>query len=156
MLIDIEPKDTSDDPLLAMIAGTYGRSARPERLAQGVYTVGHWNFDECFPQGVYFNEYPDIRTDNDRLCPYGVCDSLEQFLATDLGALIQASERRFVVSLVKLRRDEQPPDGGWRWHKWGPYIGLQEPQCEYLHDEPMIEEVWTYHVYEVISESEEP
>jgi hypothetical protein len=39
--------------------------------------------------------------------------------------------------------------GGWRWHKWGPYIGTQEPKCEYIHDEPEIEEVFTYHVYEL-------
>ena len=33
---------------------------------------------------------------------------------------------------------------GWRWHKWGPYIGTQDPQCEYLADEPEIKEVFVY------------
>mgnify|MGYP000101825354 CR=1 FL=1 len=52
------------------------------------------------------------------------------------------------VSFVRIRRDEQSSSGGWRWHKWGKYIGKQKPQCEYIYDEPEIEEVYTFSVYQ--------
>jgi hypothetical protein len=42
----------------------------------------------------------------------------------------------------------QSHEGGWRWHKWGEYIGKYEPQYEYLYDEPEIEKVYVYHIYE--------
>lgn len=34
--------------------------------------------------------------------------------------------------------------GGWRWHKWGEYIGLHEPQHEYLSYEKGIDYVLSY------------
>lgn len=48
--------------------------------------------------------------------------------------------------LTRLLKSEESSDGGWRWHKWGEYIGTHKPQCEYLHDEPEIEEVWVFDV----------
>jgi len=48
-----------------------------------------------------------------------------------------------------IRKDLEPTDGGWRWHKWGEYIGTQNPQMEYIHDEPEIEKVYVYHIYEL-------
>ena len=37
----------------------------------------------------------------------------------------------------------------WRWHKWGPYIGTKEPKCEYLYDEPEIDKVVIFELYEI-------
>lgn len=54
------------------------------------------------------------------------------------------------LPFVKMERCEQYPEGGWRWHKWGPYIGVQNPQCEYLYDEKNIDVVYTYHIYEIV------
>lgn len=42
--------------------------------------------------------------------------------------------------------------GGWRWHKWGTYIGTLDPQCEYLDDEDFGEDfkyVLCFHLYHV-------
>lgn len=51
--------------------------------------------------------------------------------------------------LTPVRKADQTHDGGWRWNKWwGPYIGSQRPQFEYLYDEPEIDEVFCYHIYE--------
>lgn len=78
---------------------------------------------------------------------YGVCDSPEQFKSKYLDALRSDARYEYVVSFVHLRKSEQPSRGGWRWHKWGEYVGEKDPQCEYLYDEPEIEEVYTFHVY---------
>lgn len=81
--------------------------------------------------------------------PFGVCDDIEQFKRTDLYDRIVASERSWCVFFTHIQKNPEERDG-WRWHKWGPYIGEGEPQCEYLADEPFFDNgVYTYHVYEL-------
>ena len=78
----------------------------------------------------------------------GVCDSPEQLLFK-LPKSVTEGPVPYVISMVRLAKNLEPSSGGWRWHKWGEYIGEQNPRCEYLADEPEIEEVWTYHIYQV-------
>ncbi len=134
--------------ILNSISSRYGNSGCA-KIRTGVYHIGHWNFDSLIndvmsthPQLMPYEEVPWYDC-------YGVCDSPDQFMET-VGAKLEADkERKYCVSLVRLLKSEQETPGGWRWHKWGPYIGKQDPQCEYLYDEPVITEVWTYHVYEM-------
>lgn len=84
---------------------------------------------------------------------YGVCDSPEQLLE-HLPHLAEDPEA-YMVAMVEIRRDRQSDRGGWRWHKWGPYIGTQNPQHEYLYDEKHIDSVFTYHVYRVVMSADE-
>lgn len=89
------------------------------------------------------NQVPGQRR---QLSAYGVCDSPEQLLSL---YDFEADTRSFFISFVEIRKDNQPSDGGWRWHKWGPYVGKQKPMCEYIYDEPDIKNVFTYHIYEL-------
>lgn len=79
---------------------------------------------------------------------YGVHDSVEAFMA-QFGEALEADPRELMVRFTQIRRDEQYESGGWRWHKWGPMLGGQEPTTEYLYDEPDIESVVVFHVYEI-------
>jgi hypothetical protein len=129
-------------PLLA--ASLLRPEVETRRIAQGLYQINHWNFELQFRgRQVYELDFPKL--DGDFWC-FGVCDSPEQLLSL-LPPQVTAGPERFVVAMVRLLQIDEPAEGGWRWHKWGPYIGTQEPQQEYLADEPVIEEVWTYHVY---------
>ena len=79
---------------------------------------------------------------------YGVADDLEQveaYYAED----IADPNRQFILKFEVIVRDEQPKEGGWRWHKWGPYIGKHEIQCEYIYDEVGIDHVLIFHIYQV-------
>jgi hypothetical protein len=87
--------------------------------------------------------WPDF--DDPEFNCYGVCDSPTQFLDM-YGEMLKKDSRNCVVSFVCIKKEDQE-EMGWRWHKWGPYIGLQKPTTEYLRDEPLIKEVYTYHVY---------
>lgn len=78
---------------------------------------------------------------------YGVCDNYQQVL--DYYPELNNLNRKFVLSLYKISKKNQPKNGGWRWHKWGKYIGNQNPRQEYIYDEPEIEEVIVYHIYEI-------
>lgn len=64
---------------------------------------------------------------------YGVCDSPEQVL--EHWPELATDPRRFVILFDEVRKDQQDAHQGWRWHKWGEYIGTRTPECEYLYDE---------------------
>lgn len=121
-----------------------------ERLEQGVYLSTHFNFECNFRKQNYDLDYPEFPDDETEFNAYGVCDGLLN-LKAKLPREVLDGPRKFVISLCEIRKDEQPENGGWRWHKWGPYIGTQTPTTEYLSDEPEINRVFTYHVYLVES-----
>jgi len=150
MLLDLKTTD-NQDPFLSQMACLMGRGVGVERISKGFYSCGHWNFEWHLPDEKSWEKCADLTgvklPDGDDLHCYGVCDSPAQ-LSEMVAAQLDKLADEFVVALVRLRRSEEPPEGGWRWHKWGPYIGTRHPQHEYLAHEPEIEEVWTYHVYQ--------
>lgn len=80
---------------------------------------------------------------------YGVCDNHKQVLK-EYPELTESPDRNFVVLMTPILKSEQSEKYGWRWHKWGEYIGDMNPSHEYLYDEPDIEKVYVYHIYEVL------
>ncbi len=102
-----------------------------------------------FISGIILDEYDSFSKDGDCRDNYGVCDNHEQIL-NHYPELQGCTDRNFVVLMTPIIKAEEPDKEGWRWHKWGVYIGDYEPQCEYIHDEPEIEKVYVYHIYEVM------
>ncbi|MHA1169977.1 MAG: hypothetical protein ACTSRU_19285 [Candidatus Hodarchaeales archaeon] len=78
---------------------------------------------------------------------YGVCDNIDQILKRY--PELEQPDRYFMVTLKEIRREDQPDRGGWRWHKWGEYIGDQKSEHEYLYDEE-IDSVICFHIYEQV------
>jgi hypothetical protein len=116
-----------------------------KHVAQGIYdnTNGfRFNFIHTVVDGVLDDNY-------DGPCSYGVADNWEQVINHEYGEWYIKSPHRYVMSFETLRKKDQHKEG-WRWHKWGEYIGKQEPKCEYLADEPIIEEVITFRFNKVI------
>lgn len=112
------------------------------RVCYGKYKQGHTHRCPCGIEDFRSDEWKNaIESD-------GVADNLDQVKA-HFREFIDDPVRQYVVSLVRMRKAEQPEHGGWRWHKWGEYIGTQQPMCEYLYDEPVIEEVCVFDIYEV-------
>lgn len=81
--------------------------------------------------------------------PYGVADNIEQ-IKNHFKQAIKHKTNKIIISVVEIAKDTQPKNWGWRWHKWGEYIGIQNPQMEYIADEPEIERVYCFHAYAVI------
>ena len=133
MLID-DSLARADDWISRII----GNGTQSKRLEQGCYLIGHFGSSDFMPG---YESYPLLSIGS-----YGVCDSLEQL--KNKCPELEASDRKFVVTLTEVRREDQPASGGWRWHKWGEYIGDHSPQHEYLYDEEGIERVFAYHIYE--------
>jgi hypothetical protein len=143
MLVNITRKKL--DPMLEMIAKINGNSNSTIELYNGVYQIGHFNFEnELSVQLDSNSQYPNLGT----IGSYGVCDNYNQILE-QCPEINDSQERAFIISLTEIKRATQSPEGGWRWHKWGEYIGTQNPQCEYIYDEEDIECVYVYSVLEV-------
>lgn len=77
---------------------------------------------------------------------YGVADNIEQvidFYNKLSGSIFSGNH---VISYFEVHKS---PECGWRWHKWGPYIGVKNPTHEYLADEPDINKVVCFSIYKV-------
>lgn len=125
-----------------------------KRIAQGIYEINHFNFE--YVVNTKIKQFPEIRKHRIEFLgnimysdcdTYGVCDNYQQILANY--PELQDTNRKFVISLTCIKKEDQPPHDGWRWHKWGEYIGTKTPQYEYLSDEPDIEQVYVYSIYEI-------
>lgn len=101
-----------------------------------------------FPTGKLVARFEDKIIYNQWVNCYGVCDSPQQFI-DKFGKRLEADPRQFVICFTRVRKADQYEHGGWRWHKWGPYVGKGRPTTEYLYDEPKFEEVYCYHIYHV-------
>lgn len=141
MLVNV-PISILKNPITTMVARIHNRPDGVKRLSKGLYEIGHWNFEFVSAQAL--EQYPELDGDFE---PYGVCDTPEQLI--EKAPWIEKSERKFCVSFVHIKKCDQSHDGGWRWKKWGSYIGDQSPEYEYLYHESNIESVYTFHIYEV-------
>lgn len=154
MLVDPKflPELQEVDPIVCEILGPNWEPPKRYRLTEGVYDTGSHNsqYDLDRAQGWvidYTRMCPELKdTDGQYFPSYGVCDCYTQIL--EQCPTLQDPDREFVVMLCEVRRAEQPASGGWRWHKWGAYIGTHDIQCEYLYDEVGIDSVFCFHIYE--------
>lgn len=174
MLVDL-PEDwkyAASDEIIASLVKLTGGVYGGERLATGVY-LSHINFGhEILP--LVLNEYPfsdymrtvmdeehaKTKADEnyvsrfvervyDLPSDYGVCDNYYQILGRWYEMLVE-SPRRFLISVSAIEKSNQPSQGGWRWHKWGEYIGYKDPQHEHLYDEgPEITKVFCFQIFEM-------
>jgi hypothetical protein len=116
-------------------------------LQEGVY-LSDYSFQlHALERSKSYIKDPEFLT-NDAAWYYGVCDGIDNLL--EVIPELLSPDREFVVLLHKITKSGQPRYEGWRWHKWGDYIGTQTPTTEYIYDEPEIELVYCYHIYEKI------
>ena len=143
MLVDVMYQE---NPIATMIAQISGNSVRVDSKDTGIYEIGHFSFDTMIKPYYEIDQYPDLKN----IGSYGVCDNYLQVLEQEPDLI--KSDNKYVITVTPINKDNQPEEGGWRWHKWGSYIGTQKPTTEYLYDEPEIEEVYVYHVYQILKE----
>lgn len=138
MFVDVKPR--RNGPKVSIVLSAMG--AKPHKISTGVYAGCAFNFSNLFDVSDLDEFYDDEKAG---VPNYGVADSIVQFLEK-YGEVVEASPYGFAVGFTEVHRGEQPEGGGWRWHKWGPYIGTKRPQHEYLYNETDIESVVTFSV----------
>lgn len=146
MLVTAQPKMM--DPVLGLVLGAIGaeRSARGT-LQPGLVEISHFSADHAFI--VKKSNWDEEERFG---CPfYGVADSTDQALEYAKKHLGDRPER-FCVFVTHIVKDlsNAGRGGGWRWHKWGPYIGTGTPTMEYLDDEKEFADgVYVFHIHEL-------
>ena len=117
MLTDDFPKPDLFTALVSnVVAEVSGNRLRGGtiRIATGVYERGSFGCTNYVPG---WDEWPDFRDGEPPSWrgPTGVCDTVDQVLQ-HYPELEADPERTFVVFLTRVRKADQEPDGGWRWH----------------------------------------
>lgn len=120
---------------------------KPEKYFEH-YATGIYRHDGYLFNSSGFIEEKCTERIIDDWVNYGVCDNYTQILEA-YPELISDSSKNYVIILSTVERACQPSSGGWRWHKWGPYIGTQNPQHEYIYDDTHIDKVYCYHIFQV-------
>lgn len=143
MLVDIKQGRT--DPGMDMIFRVIGGgNSGLIRIDRGMYLASHWSIEHIVPVKNRWKDNDGYAHLGD-LPDSGVCDTPEQ--AVEKLKLREHPVPMF-VTFVCVRRADQSPTGGWRWHKWGEYIGDHWPQHEYIYDERDIDQVYTFSIYQ--------
>jgi hypothetical protein len=125
------PSDTNH-----LIPFDYGVCDNPDQLLNYKFTPGDWGAYKLRKLGIEIT--PEI----------------EKELETEitLGDYLRNSDRKFAVGFNPIEQDPENPGGGWRWHKWGGYIGNHDVQHEYLDDEDLSDigqnYILCFHIYE--------
>lgn len=78
---------------------------------------------------------------------YGLCDTPEQLL--EVFPHLDGDDVPRFITVNGVLRKHQPSSGGFRYHKWGQYVGKQKPRSEYLYDDKHIDMVVNFHIYRV-------
>lgn len=154
MLVSLKQDKSLSNPVISCILGhmTQGDNFKgPKQIELGCYQITHHSGDMIIwgsnaPKLEY--GYPEFEGE---LSCYGVCDTPKQFYE-DFGDRLTNDPRPLTVFFTHIKKypENKGQGGGWRWHKWGPYVGYGIPTCEYLDDEELFENgVYTYHIYQV-------
>lgn len=141
------PRMKMMDPAHAMILRMIGTGRAEKTLAEGLVQVGHFSADAAYD--VKRSEYDEFERFGCEF--YGVSDTPEQAMEYAKKNLAE-HEGPFCVFVTHVQKDESNAGkgGGWRWHKWGEYIGTGQPTREYLDDEPEFKDgVYVFHIHEV-------
>jgi hypothetical protein len=115
-----------------------------QRVVYGSKT--YWNTLDNIPR----NRMRELISYDNNVWYYGVADNIEQVLELYNKNEFGYFKGNHVILCNEIIKDPNEPCSGWRWHKWGEYIGTQNPQCEYLNDEPEIDRVITFSIVKVI------
>lgn len=148
MLKDLRFNNVEPSFIYASIAQINGVDLSEKESYFEHYTTGVYRHDGYAYNFEGFLEEKCNVNIIDKWVEYGVCDNYEQVLEKHKD-LFDDTNKNYVVGLSTVKRENQSSEGGWRWHKWGEYIGKQNPQHEYLYDDTHIEKVYCYHIYEI-------
>lgn len=145
----VKPVFKQLDPTMSLILGTIGKGySGSTEIETGMYEISHFSMGKLI--GGIKEEYPEFKDEEKWLGAYGICDSVEQVKKT-YKRYLKDPDKNYCIGFTKIIKSEEPSEGGWRWHKWGEYIGTKNPQCEYIYDEgASIKEVYVYHIFKMI------
>lgn len=110
------------------------------------FHLKHWDEIKELPQEELYR-LQSTYTNRYYFKGYGVCDNEDQVYR--MYKWLEDQDEEYCIFLTPIFKEHQPPHGGWRWEKWGEYIGNKESKADYLYDEPDIDMVYVYSVCKI-------
>lgn len=126
-------------------------------LEEGVY-VANIGYNFSHNEFVEFKDMANIPYDasyrlfapNYEKIQYGVADSIEQ-IKEYFSEEVNDTEKTYFIVITPVFQEKEIREG-WRWGKWGEYIGKLDSKCEYLNDEDFGDDfkcVFCFHIYPI-------
>ena len=148
------------DPFLSFMSGMGAGQGKDvvNDLPEGFITILHHNPDFVVWGGnspTFYQGYPEIfikgkgYADLDESS--GVCDSPQQFIDRYADGL-RSDPRQLSVFFTHVPKNPGNAGlgGGWRWSKWGQYLGDGKKTTEYLDDEKEFPDgVWCFQILQL-------
>lgn len=124
-----------------------------EPIKTGIYR-GYWSGDKIKDYcGLNIEEYnsflyknfpnPSFREN------FGVADNIEQIL--EYYPELLKSKDKFIVIFSDVYRKDQPEHYGFRYEKFGNYIGIQDIKHEFMYDDKHIDKVIIYWIFKILN-----
>lgn len=144
----VNPEFKYDLAVMGMLS-LMGQGGQPKEIEQGIFESPSFSMGNFIANNKE-NYFDFDSPEHEYLGAYGVCDNINQ-VKEKYENWFSRPDLKFCVSFTSVKKAEQESEGGWRWHKWGEYIGTKNPQHEYLYDEGEdINEVFVYHIYQLL------
>lgn len=145
MLIDVSIKNL--DSTTSLILSAIKKEPIRE-LHDGIYLCPHSKFESCVEEKLIRSE-KNLIVNGNQIGNNGVVDSIGQFRDL-IASQLHESSTKYVCALTHVLKESQPSKAGWSWNKFGSYIGVKQPQHDYLYDESSdFKEVYVFTVFEV-------
>lgn len=131
-----------------------------ERVGKGFYINKDFSFDKWFLRQYYGYNVEDSyvkilsHLKEHGLRSFGVADSIEQ--VKEYYKELEASPEKFIVIMTPVYRKNESSYGGFRFHKWGRYIGEHALKHEYFYDHKDMDVIYTFRVLMVNSSGHRP
>lgn len=141
-----------EDDTQTNFKGCYWANLNPENLidhASAYETYKHWPASSL-AYGVSDNATQVINHLKHALETYLTKDSTHSFFIRGKRLykfLTDNPDAVYLIRFYPVFNHHDGKTGGWRWHKWGPYLGKHTPQCQYLDKEQNIDYVLIWHLY---------
>lgn len=130
--------------------GCYWTNLNPENLINNATHYELYSRYTALPYGVSDNASQVLDNLYHALDVYLTKDSTHDFFTRGKRLykyLTKYPDAVYLIGFTPIFNHHNGASGGWRWHKWGRYLGKYAPECEYLDEETNIDYVLIWHLY---------
>lgn len=145
-----EKHQVLEDDTRTVFKGCYWTGLNPENLIEYATNYTFYRRYPSLAYGVSDNASQVLDNLKHALEIYLTKDSTHDFFTRGKRLykyLTKYPDAVYLIGFTPIFNHHNGASGGWRWHKWGRYLGKHTPQCEYLDEEKNIDYVLIWHLY---------
>lgn len=146
----IEKRRVLEDDTRTDFKGCYWTNLNPENLINNATNYELYSRYTALPYGISDNASQVLDNLYHALEVYLTKDSTYDFFSRGKRIYKSLTERPdavYFVGFTPIFNHHNGAIGGWRWHKWGTYLGKYTPKYKYLDEEKNIDYVLVWRLY---------